>query len=584
MSDEVEDLEVPEEEDFQQVDDEDLAYAEVLDSEGTSAAASPVNALRRLRRPSDDQALQSDNEGVYGHRSPSKLTDGLGDWGKEFSVKEIADSALSGVLSQLEVPGPSDLPRDKCLNEHSLGESRGFPVTGVNEDSYHMVTKAAQQLEALAAADKDTGSSALTTGHREEQDRWAAGVFNRLANETGSEWGKPGWRSRTKPLSMSAIAQAFGLSTVSEGDSSSPSGGAHRGTSSVRTPLSSVDVSSKPRSSWTPPSPPAPSSNCSHWPGQGGSAPSCGNPARPEDGSLTVPACGLRYSPTNSASSRMAALARHSRAKVPGLDMSKAHMNYDDDEDSETGSRVADLYQGPPEGVPQLNMSAIFGRADGTCTFGAPGKGGLDVNVPLAHSSMERPPSRQAQSTGAVVNRNQLGDFWVGQVERRQTLPEDDCVGNWDGADTSGERLRKRAASCAEFSSKYRESSMPAAALHRSPSSGASRQGPPSTTAAAGAVIAGQQQQPGKVLNKSFDTLSFAGLMDPMGAVIKKNPRQKSEKVEGEPGLRVRLPPVRAKEAQAAAPGLRVEVHSHYHYHHHVFVAGDKVVREVRAN
>merc|ERR1719198_2961999 len=89
-----------------------------------------------------------------------------------------------------------------------------------------------------------------------------------------------------------------------------------------------------------------------------------------------MPATGLRRSPCNSATSQKALAAAVARSGVPGLDMSRVNMGYDDDEDTEddpTGKiasvqkHIASMQgsEGMPSGemrkadVPQLDMSAL---------------------------------------------------------------------------------------------------------------------------------------------------------------------------------------------------------------------------------
>merc|ERR1719271_592561 len=96
------------------------------------------------------------------------------------------------------------------------------------------------------------------------------------------------------------------------------------------------------RQTWTPPSPPAPSSTAEY------SMPS----TERTDHSMqrvpnlpSMPATGLRLSPCSSATSAKALAANLARSVVPGLDMTRVHMGFDDDEDTEedqTGGCVQD--------------------------------------------------------------------------------------------------------------------------------------------------------------------------------------------------------------------------------------------------
>merc|ERR1719265_1984794 len=127
-------------------------------------------------------------------------------------------------------------------------------------------------------------------------------------------------------------------------------------------------MSSQPRSLWTPPSPPAPSSIRSQGSAEFSKVPPLNS----------MPATGFRLSPNNSANSELASAARRCRSAVPGLDMTKVHMGYDDDEDTED-DHTSSLFKtqkgltveagettptsGAKAEVPQLNMAVLQKKA-----------------------------------------------------------------------------------------------------------------------------------------------------------------------------------------------------------------------------
>lgn len=84
----------------------------------------------------------------------------------------------------------------------------------------------------------------------------------------------------------------------------------------------------------------------------------------------SMPATGLRLSPCNSATSQKALAANLARSVVPGLDLTRVHMGFDDDEDTEDditnkigkapgGGDDVTSSGGWKADVPQLDMSAV---------------------------------------------------------------------------------------------------------------------------------------------------------------------------------------------------------------------------------
>lgn len=138
----------------------------------------------------------------------------------------------------------------------------------------------------------------------------------------------------------------------------------HQGSNSIRSQLTSPAESDwMVRATWTPPSPPAPSSARTEQTDQSlHRVPSLPMPA--------MPATGLRLSPCNSATSQKALAANLARSVVPGLDLTRVHMGFDDDEDTEdditnklgkapSGGDEVTSSGGWKAEVPQLDMSAV---------------------------------------------------------------------------------------------------------------------------------------------------------------------------------------------------------------------------------
>jgi len=269
-------------------------------------------------------------------------------------------------------------------------------------------------------------SSKLSAGGREHQ-LWVTNVLGTLAKETPKVS-----KGKKKPglgrLSTNSILRALGCASVVEsrlGSASSPSIGAdsllgQQSVNSIRSQLTSPAESDwMVRQTWTPPSPPAPSSTrterTDHSMQRVPSLPS-------------MPATGLRLSPCSSATSQKALAANLARSVVPELDMTRVHMGFDDDEDTEDdptggGAGAVQGYASDPASdctpsaevrkadVPQLDMSAV--QVNGAAASKLPrSSGSRNHQVPhdllsVGASTMPllagdvRPLSRQSLSRGA---------------------------------------------------------------------------------------------------------------------------------------------------------------------------------------
>lgn len=275
--------------------------------------------------------------------------------------------------------------------------------------------------------------SATTEGRA--VDDWAANVLGALARETPVA-SKRRKKPNLKRLSSSSIMRALGCAPHPKlqgamllGCASSPSVGAtnsiccNMGSNSIRSQLTSpADSDWMVRSTWTPPSPPAPSSARTEQTDR--SMPRSSSLPMP---ALNMPATGLRLSPCNSASSHKALAANIARSVVPGLDLTRVHMGYDEDEDTEDdpscskdskGVRVVGSYN-PSDvevtsgtwkaDVPQLDMSTV-------------GHGEISPqNVSQPPSSLSYPSPAKVANSYALTPPKGYSQSGVNPMEQGQT-------------------------------------------------------------------------------------------------------------------------------------------------------------------
>jgi len=225
-------------------------------------------------------------------------------------------------------------------------------------------------------------SSATVEG--QEQQTWAASVLGTLAKETPIK-STHGKKKGLKRASTHSILRDLGFEQIQNSPTSKDGNSifGQQGSNSIRSKVSSAaDSDWMIRSTWTPPSPPAPSSSRTEQPNR--TAPSSSRAEQPPTvPSLLMPATGLRISPCNSATSQKARAANVARSGVPGLDMKCVNMGYDEDEDTEDdktgckpgigGAPGGDQYLSSlqisdstipseskkNENVPQLDMSSL---------------------------------------------------------------------------------------------------------------------------------------------------------------------------------------------------------------------------------
>lgn len=244
------------------------------------------------------------------------------------------------------------------------------------------------------------------TSEGREQQSWAASVLGTLARET------PKFKRKTKlPLkrqSTHSIIRELGCATALMASASSPSIAANsilgqQSSNSVRSQLTSqADSDGMYRNTWTPPSPPAPSSvrteRTDH------------SQQRVPSLLLGGPATGLHLSPCSSATSQKALEANLARSVVPGLDLTSVHMGYDEDEETEddaTGNGVQAF--GTPSlqasddvrkaDVPQLDMSSLQFDAAGSSALSKLTRSSGSRKVQAPREELIRPISRGG-STG----------------------------------------------------------------------------------------------------------------------------------------------------------------------------------------
>jgi len=299
--------------------------------------------------PEEDPALESelDDNMPRGRVAPAESMDE--DFGSPLGK---TDKVLIGMTETGGVEDAADSSTDTVTT-----------MTNVKEADPNELTADPGQLAEMKGTTKEDPTVKRKTKLGLEHEAWVQSVFSTLAADAPLD--RPARKPGMQRMSTISIARALGCLPAMQQSASSPSIArdshmAHAGTNSIRSPLSSAPMSSQPRSVWTPPSPPAPSSIRSQ-----------GSNELPKVPQLvSMPPTGLRLSPSNSANSEQASAARRCRSAVPGLDMTKVHMGYDDDEDTEDdhtstlfktqkGLTVSTETDGAKSEVPTLNMAVL---------------------------------------------------------------------------------------------------------------------------------------------------------------------------------------------------------------------------------
>eukprot|EP00929_Paragymnodinium_shiwhaense_P059189 TRINITY_DN2963_c0_g1_i3.p1 TRINITY_DN2963_c0_g1~~TRINITY_DN2963_c0_g1_i3.p1 ORF type:complete len:1619 (-),score=566.19 TRINITY_DN2963_c0_g1_i3:100-4956(-) len=454
------------------------------------ASNEPAAAAAEAAAADDEPRIETKQVAAMWHRHISEL-----------APAENDDDAVSSV--EAAFPKQGQVPPD---------EAGGRFV-------YQPFQKLSSRTSSAGAFRRTNSASGRGAQLPEELERWLSNVFSQLRADPYCS--RP---SSKRTINLPAIS-VKGSATLS------PTVTAMAGSSRYTDLSSVVTMSALEPSLATPPSPPAPSSDC-------GRSPSFNTTSAREDlqSRLSlrgkIPACGLKISPCNSATSEQARRAWRARSAVPPLNLKKVKMDYDYDEDD---SEMRDL-----------GLGLAGGHAkDVTANIGKAKKKDLPHNLTALNLAALNSTPEKAEEDSGAMEATLDPDATACELPSQQ-LPE-------EGGATGSARRSSAAVS--------RDGQLPDVTQSKPPSR--------------------QKLQKGKHGSASAPQLSVesgassAMRLSPFEKAIMKLPpvgglKQMQAKTK-------KLIDLRHMEAmQSMTTGFTVQVHQHCHHHYHVYDNGGK--------
>jgi len=274
-----------------------------------------------------------------------------------------------------------------------------------------------------------------------------------------------------------------------------------------------------------------------------------------------VPALGLHYSPCSSASSRVASAALKQREAVPGLDLDKVHMGYDDDDedddDEDNPQQTLVAAMGGGHDVPLLNMSSLqHGYSSAETSSGARLRGGEQL-IPPSRDLLRSPASSSQGNDHGAVGWGQLRPPSRGMTTAIPAPPGGSPYEFWLG----GAPVLRASYAGEDGPTAWEEQN---SMMHRS-----------GTAPGAIGIQARLMSSTGSLSLTGATSIAGKPLLDSVDAKVKLPPLKQKQKPKGKsrgPSVAVDGKPGAVDERPSRGNGKPVVAHVHAHHHHHYHV------------